>query len=404
MKSRIYLDNNATTPLDPRVLEAMMPYLTDRFGNAASRSHAFGWEAEKAVDKAREQAASLIHASSKEIIWTSGATESDNVAVKGAAQMYREKGRHIITQVTEHKAVLDPCKYLEQQGFEVTYLPVTKSGRIEVEQLKAAIRPDTILVSIMLANNEIGTIQPIVEIGAICKEKGIIFHTDATQAFGKVPIDVEQMGIDLLSASGHKVYGPKGVGLLYVRRRNPRVRCEPVLHGGGHERGMRSGTLNVPGIVGLGKAAEIAGKEMDVEGQRLANLRDRLWLEISERLDEVYRNGDVENGLPNTLNVSFAFVEGESLMMGFPHIAVSSGSACTSASLEPSYVLKALGVGEELAHSSIRFSLGRFTTAAEIAEAADAVCTTVSRLRSMSPLYEMAKEGVDLKSVQWAAH
>ena len=402
MKSRIYLDNNATTPLDPRVLEAMLPFFTDKFGNAASRSHSFGWEAEAAVDKAREQVASVIKASGKEIVWTSGATESNNIAVKGTAFMYRDKGKHIITQVTEHKAVLDPGKYLEQQGFEVTYLPVLRSGRIDLEQLKAAIRPDTILVSIMLANNEIGTIQPVAEIGAICKERGIIFHTDATQAFGKVPIDVEKMGIDLLSASGHKIFGPKGVGALYVRRKNPRVRCEPVLHGGGHERGMRSGTLNVPGIVGMGEAAAIAEKEMAAESQRLARLRDRLWEGISEQLDEIYRNGDPAHCLPNTLNVSFAYVEGESLMMGFSNIAVSSGSACTSASLEPSYVLKSLGVGEDLAHSSIRFSLGRFNTAAQIEETLDEVCSTVQRLRSMSPLYEMAKEGVDIKSVVWA--
>ena len=402
MKSRIYLDNNATTPLDPRVLEAMLPFFTDKFGNAASRSHSFGWEAEAAVDKAREQVASVIKASGKEIVWTSGATESNNIAVKGTAFMYRDKGKHIITQVTEHKAVLDPGKYLEQQGFEVTYLPVLRSGRIDLEQLKAAIRPDTILVSIMLANNEIGTIQPVAEIGAICKERGIIFHTDATQAFGKVPIDVEKMGIDLLSASGHKIFGPKGVGALYVRRKNPRVRCEPVLHGGGHERGMRSGTLNVPGIVGMGEAAAVAEKEMAAESQRLAKLRDRLWEGISEQLDEIYRNGDPAHCLPNTLNVSFAYVEGESLMMGFSNIAVSSGSACTSASLEPSYVLKSLGVGEDLAHSSIRFSLGRFNTAAQIEETLDEVCSTVQRLRSMSPLYEMAKEGVDIKSVVWA--
>ncbi len=404
MKSRIYLDNNATTPVDPRVLEAMLPYYREQFGNAASRSHAFGWEAESAVEKAREQVASLINASSKEIIWTSGATESDNIAVKGAARMYREKGRHIITQVIEHKAILDPCKYLEQEGFDVTYLPVLKTGRVDLEQFKAAIRPDTILVSIMLANNEIGTINPVAEIGAICKEKGIIFHTDATQAFGKIPVDVEKMGIDLLSATAHKIYGPKGVGLLYVRRRNPRVRCEPVLHGGGHERGMRSGTLNVPGIVGMGAAAEIAAKEMEVEGKRLASLRDRMWKGLTERLDEIHLNGDLEHRLPNTLNVSFAYVEGESLMMGFNNVAVSSGSACTSASLEPSYVLKSLGVGDELAHSSIRFSLGRFNTAPEIEEAVDQVCSTVERLRAMSPLYEMAKEGIDLKSVQWAGH
>jgi len=404
MKPQIYLDNNATTPVDPRVLDAMLPYFREKFGNAASRNHKFGWEAEEAVENARQQMSALLGASPKEIIWTSGATESDNIAIKGTARMYRDKGRHIITQVTEHKAVLDPCKYLEQEGFRVTFLPVTKTGRIDLGQLKAAICADTILVSIMLANNEIGTIQPIREIGAICKEKGIIFHTDATQAFGKVPIDVEAMGIDLLSCSGHKIYGPKGVGALYVRRRSPRVRCEAVLHGGGHERGMRSGTLNVPGITGMGAAAEIAGQEMEREGQRLAGLRDRLWEGIGTELGEIYFNGDMQHRLPNTLNVSFAYVEGESLMMGFNNIAVSSGSACTSASLEPSYVLKSLGVGEELAHSSIRFSLGRFNTAEEIEQTIRQVVDTVTRLRSMSPLYEMAQEGIDLRTVQWSAH
>ena len=404
MKPQIYLDNNATTPVDPRVLDAMLPYFREKFGNAASRNHKFGWEAEEAVENARQQMSALLGASPKEIIWTSGATESDNIAIKGTARMYRDKGRHIITQVTEHKAVLDPCKYLEQEGFRVTFLPVTKTGRIDLGQLKAAICADTILVSIMLANNEIGTIQPIREIGAICKEKGIIFHTDATQAFGKVPIDVEAMGIDLLSCSGHKIYGPKGVGALYVRRRSPRVRCEAVLHGGGHERGMRSGTLNVPGIAGMGAAAEIAGQEMEREGQRLAGLRDRLWEGISTELGEIYFNGDMQHRLPNTLNVSFAYVEGESLMMGFNNIAVSSGSACTSASLEPSYVLKSLGVGEDLAHSSIRFSLGRFNTAEEIEQTIRQVVDTVTRLRSMSPLYEMAQEGIDLRTVQWSAH
>jgi cysteine desulfurase len=398
----IYLDYNATTPVDPRVLEAMLPYLREKFGNAASRNHRFGWEAEAAVEKARAQVAAVLNAGPKEIVWTSGATESNNIAVKGAARMYRDKGRHIITQATEHKAVLDPCKYLEQEGFRVTYLPVSKTGRIDLDQLRDAMADDTILVSIMYANNEIGTIQPIAEIGKICKERGVLFHTDATQAFGKTPLDVEAMGIDLLSCSAHKIYGPKGVGALYVRRKNPRVRCEPVLHGGGHERGMRSGTLNTPGIVGLGAAAEIAHAEMADEGPRMAGLRDRLWNGLAEKLDEIYRNGDPEHCLPGTLNVSFAYVEGESLMMGFDNIAVSSGSACTSASLEPSYVLRALGVGEELAHSSIRFSLGRFTTAAEIEQAIDQVTSTVSRLREMSPLYEMAKEGIDLKSVDWA--
>lgn len=404
MKPPIYLDNNATTPLDPRVLEAMLPYLTTKFGNAASRNHHFGWEAEEAVDLAREQAASLLRASAKEIVWTSGATESNNIAIKGTAAMYHEKGKHIITQMTEHKAVLDPCKYLEQKGFEVTVLPVDRLGRLDMDQLKAAIRPDTILVSIMLANNEIGTIHPVAEIGRLCKEKGVLFHTDATQAFGKSPIDVEAMGIDLLSASGHKIYGPKGVGLLYVRRRNPRVRCEAVLHGGGHERGMRSGTLNVPGIVGFGAAAAVAEQDMPAESVRLSKLRDQLWEGLKSPLSDIYRNGDPDHALPGTLNVSFAYVEGESLMMGFENIAVSSGSACTSASLEPSYVLKSLGVGDELAHSSIRFSMGRFNTAAEIERTIDQVVQTVTRLREMSPLYEMAKEGIDLSTVEWAHH
>ncbi|MBP7934769.1 MAG: IscS subfamily cysteine desulfurase [Phycisphaerae bacterium] len=404
MKSPIYLDNNATTPVDPRVLEAMLPYFREKFGNAASRNHPFGWEAEEAVDKAREQVASVIGASAKEIVWTSGATESNNIAVKGTARMYRDKGRHIITQTTEHKAVLDPCKYLEQEGWQVTVLGVPKSGRIHIDELKATIRPDTVLISIMFGNNEIGTIQPIPEIGALCKEKGILFHTDATQAFGKVPIDVEAMGIDLLSASAHKVYGPKGIGCLYVRRRAPRVRCEPVLHGGGHERGMRSGTLNVPGIVGFGAAAAIAKDEMAAESVRLASLRDRLWTSLSTQLNEIYRNGDPVHSLPGTLNVSFSYVEGESLMMGFSNIAVSSGSACTSASLEPSYVLKALGVGDDLAHSSIRFSLGRFNTADEIEQAASQVVSTVRRLREMSPLAEMVAEGIDPRSVEWAHH
>ncbi len=404
MKPSIYLDNNATTPVDPRVLEAMLPYYREHFGNAASRSHAFGWTAEKAVENAREQVAAVLNASPKEIVWTSGATESDNIAVKGTARMYQDKGRHLITQVTEHKAVIDPSKYLEQQGWKVTFLPVDKKGRISLDQLSDAITDETVLISIMFANNEIGTIQPIRDIGALCKEKGIIFHTDATQAFGKVPIDVEEMGIDLLSLSGHKLHGPKGVGALYVRRKRPRVRCEAVIHGGGHERGMRSGTLNVPGIVGLGTAAEIAAKEMNAEAKRLTALRNRLWEGLSGRLDEIFLNGDTDTGLPNTLNVSFAYVEGESLMMGFDNIAVSSGSACTSASLEPSYVLKSLGVGDDLAHSSIRFSLGRFNTADEIEQTVTQVTDTVRRLRDMSPLYELAQEGVDLKTVAWAAH
>jgi cysteine desulfurase len=389
----IYLDNNATTPLDPRVLEAMLPYLREDFGNAASHSHAYGWEAERAVDQARGQVAALLQASGKEIIWTSGATESNNIAVQGAARMYRDQGRHIITQASEHKAVLDPCHYLEEQGFEVTYLPVTRTGRVDVQALRAAMRDDTILVSIMHANNEIGTLQPVGEIGALCKERGVLFHTDATQTFGKEPIDVEAMGIDLLSASGHKIYGPKGVGLLYVRRRRPRVRCSPLFHGGGHERGMRSGTLNVPGIVGMGTAAAIAAGQMDADRDRLRGMRDRLWEGLSTRLDAIYWNGDPEHGLANTLNVSFGYVEGESLMMGCPGIAVSSGSACTSASLEPSHVLRALGVDEALSHGSVRFSLGRFNTAEDIEEAVEQVVEAVKRLREMSPLYEMYQEG-----------
>lgn len=404
MKPLIYLDNNATTPMDPRVLDAMLPYFREKFGNAASRNHQFGWEAEEAVDNAREQAAAVIGASSKEIIWTSGATESNNIAVKGTAHMYAEKGRHIITQVTEHKAIIDPCKFLEQQGYEITFLKVDKKGRVSLEELRNAMRDDTILVSIMFANNEIGTIQPVTEIGAMCKERGILFHTDATQAFGKVPIDVEAMGIDLLSASGHKLHGPKGVGMLYVRRKKPRVRCEAVLHGGGHERGMRSGTLNVPGIVGFGAAAQIAHEHMVEEAGRLTKLRDRLMNGITEKLGDVYRNGDPAHSLPGTLNLSFAYVEGESLMMGFNNIAVSSGSACTSASLEPSYVLKSLGVGDELAHSSIRFSLGRFNTAAEIEQTVAQVTETVQRLRDMSPLAELAAEGIDPSKVAWAKH
>ncbi|HUU85130.1 MAG TPA: IscS subfamily cysteine desulfurase [Phycisphaerae bacterium] len=401
--SQVYLDNAATTPLDPRVLDAMLPSLREHFGNAASRSHRFGWVAEEAVDKARRQVADLIGATPKEIIFTSGATESDNIAVKGVAYRHRDKGNRVITQQTEHKAIIDTCKFLEQDGARVTFLPVNDKGRINLDELADAIGDDTVLVSIMFANNEIGTVQPIAEIGRICKEKGVLFHTDAVQAFGKLPIDVEEMGIDLLSISGHKIYGPKGVGALYVRRKNPRVRCEAVLHGGGHERGMRSGTLNVPGIVGLGAAAEFAGREMIVEAERLGGLRDRLWDGLSSRLDEIARNGDAEHCLPNILNVSFKYVEGESLMMGFDTIAVSSGSACTSASLEPSYVLKALGVGEDLAHSSIRFSLGRFNTGQEVDYAVEQVVAAVRRLRELSPLYEMAQEGVDLSKVDWAA-
>lgn len=401
---KVYLDYNATTPVDPAVLEAMLPYFRERFGNAASRSHAFGWEAEAAVKRAREQVAELINAQPEDILFTSGATEGNNLALKGAAAMYAEQGKHVITQVTEHKAVLDPCKYLEQKGYRVTFLPVDATGRIDLAQLAEAIKPDTILVSIMHGNNEIGTLQPIAEIGRLCKERGVLFHTDCCQTFGKVPIDVQACGIDLLTCSGHKIYGPKGVGAVYVRRTRPRVRLEPLLHGGGHERGMRSGTLNVPGIVGLGAAAEIAARLMPTEGPRVAALRDRLRDGLLAQLDHVTVNGHPTERIPTNLNVSFAFVEGESLMMGMDDIAVSSGSACTSASLEPSYVLRALGVGDDLAHSSIRFSLGRFTTEAEIDYTIERVVAAVRRLRAMSPLYEMVQDGVDLKAVQWQPH
>ena len=400
----VYLDNNATTPVDPRVLDAMLPYFRENFGNAASRNHRFGWVAEGVVEKAREQAASVINASGKEIVWTSGSTEGNNLAIQGVARMYADKGKHIITCKIEHKAVIDPCKYLETQGYEVTWLEPDKKGRVGVDQVREAMRSDTILVSIMFANNEIGTINPIGEIGALCKERDVIFHTDATQAFGKVPIDVEAMGIDLLTMSAHKIYGPKGVGAMYVRRRKPRVRLQPIVHGGGHERGMRSGTLNVPGIVGLGAAAEIAQKEMPTESVKTAKLRDRLWAGLSEHLTDIHRNGDPDHSLPNTLNVSFLYVEGESLMMGFGDIAVSSGSACTSASLEPSYVLKGLGMGDDIAHSSIRFSLGRFTTEEDIDFTIGQVVQSVNHLRVMSPLYEMVQEGVDLSTVQWQHH
>ncbi|HEX9758311.1 MAG TPA: IscS subfamily cysteine desulfurase [Nitrospiria bacterium] len=404
MKLPIFMDNHATTPLDPKVLEAMMPYLTDKFGNAASRNHSFGWEAEQATEIARKQLADLIHADSKEIIFTSGATESDNLALKGVAEMYREKGDHIITSTTEHRAILDSAKRLEKQGYQVTYLPVDKNGVVLPEEVKKAITDKTILISIMLANNEIGTINPIAEIGKIAKEKGILFHCDATQGVGKIPVHVGEMGIDLLSFSAHKIYGPKGVGALFVRRRNPRVRLAPQMDGGGHERGMRSGTLNIPGIVGFGKACEIAGQIMEAEGKQMAYLRDKLKEGILKNLDEVYLNGHPVNHLPNNLNLSFAYVEGEALLMGLKEIALSSGSACTSATLEPSYVLRALGVGADLAHSSIRFGLGRFNTEQEVDYVVQRVTETVNKLREMSPLYELAKEGVDLKSVQWSQH
>ncbi len=401
---QIYMDNNATTSVDPRVVEEMIPYFTEKFGNAASRNHSYGWEAEEGVDTARERVAALIGADSKEIIFTSGATESNNIAIKGIAAMYGDKGKHIITQVTEHKATIDPCNYLEQHGFRVTILPVDKQGFVSAEQIREAMTDETILVSIMHGNNEIGTLQPVAEIGALCKQRGVIFHTDACQTFGKVPIDVEKMGIDLLSCSAHKIHGPKGVGALYVRRKKPRVRCEAVLHGGGHERGMRSGTLNVPGIVGLGKAAQLCHQELATEPARIAALRDRLKTRIMEQLDEVHLNGHPTLRTPSNLNLSFSYVEGESMMMGIADVAVSSGSACTSASLEPSYVLKALGVGDELAHSSIRFSLGRFNTQAEVDYVAEKVVKTVRKLREMSPLYEMAQEGIDLSTVEWAHH
>jgi cysteine desulfurase len=401
LKLPIYMDYHATTPVDPRVVEAMVPYFTDRFGNAASRNHAFGWEAEEAVEKARRQIADLIGATPKEIVFTSGATESNNLAIKGAAGMYREKGNHIITAVTEHKAVIDTCKHLEKEGCRVTYLPVQKDGRISLDDLNAAISDKTILITIMAANNEIGIIQPIAEIGAIAKAKGILFHTDAVQMAGKAPFNVNELKVDMASLSAHKMYGPKGVGALYVRRRNPRVLLAPIIDGGGHERGMRSGTLNVPGIVGFGKAAELCRQEMTAEAEQLRRLRDRLNERLHGNLDEIYVNGSMEHRLPHNLNVSFAYVEGESLLMGINDVAVSSGSACTSASLEPSYVLKALGAGDDLAHSSIRFGLGRWTTEEEVDYVADKLARVVSRLRDMSPLYELAKEGVDLATMQW---
>jgi cysteine desulfurase len=401
IKLPIYMDNHATTAVDPRVVDAMLPYFNEKFGNSASRNHSFGWIAEEGVENARAQIARLINATPKEIIFTSGATESNNLAIKGVAEMYREKGNHIITQVTEHKAVLDTCKRLEKYGFEVTYLPVSKDGRIDLDDLRRAITPKTILITIMYANNEIGVIQPMAEIGKIAKEKGVFFHSDAVQAVGKVPVDVQKENVDLLSLTGHKIYGPKGCGALYVRRRNPRVQLASIIDGGGHERGMRSGTLNVPGIVGLGKACELCQNEMVEESKRLSGLRDRLKDGIFAKLDEVYINGSMIYRLPHNLNVSFAYVEGESLLMGINDVAVSSGSACTSATLEPSYVLKALGVGEDLAHTSIRFGLGRFNTQEEVDYVTNRVVEVVSRLRELSPLYEMAKEGVDLSKMNW---
>jgi len=404
VKLPIYMDNHATTPTDKRVLEAMLPYFTEKLGNAASRNHTFGWEAEEAVDKARNQIAALINAKSKEIIFTSGATESDNLAIKGTVEFYKDKGNHIISCVTEHKAVLDSCRALERAGkATVTYLPVDRYGMVNPDDVRKAITDKTVLITIMYANNEIGTIHPIREIGRLAKEKGIVFHCDAVQAVGKIPVDVERDGIDLLSLSAHKIYGPKGVGAIYVRSKGPRVRISAQMDGGGHERGMRSGTLNVTGIVGLGRACEIARTEMLDEGQRLTELRNKLQAGIFERLDEVYLNGHPTERLPGNLNLSFAYVEGESLLMGISDVAVSSGSACTSATLEPSYVIRALGTDEELAHSSIRFGLGRFNFDEEVDYVTDKVCAEVRRLREMSPLYEMAKEGIDLKSVNWKA-
>ena len=403
MKLPIYMDNHATTPLDPRVLDAMMPYLTDKFGNAASRNHQFGWDAEAAVEDARKQVALLIGADPREIVFTSGATESDNLALKGVAGMYREKGDHIITCVTEHKAILDSCKHLEKEGCRVTFLPVNDKGFVSLDDVRNAITEKTILISIMTANNEVGVVQDIKEIGKIARERGVLFHTDAVQAVGKIPFNVNEMNVDMASLSAHKMYGPKGVGALYVRRRNPRVLLTPIIDGGGHERGMRSGTLNVPGIAGFGKAAQIAREELDKEVAEMFRMRERLRITLERELDEVYINGDLEKRLPGNLNMSFAYVEGESLLMGIHDIAVSSGSACTSASLEPSYVLKALGVGEDLAHTSIRFGIGRFNTDEEVDYVANRVIETVRRLRELSPLYEMAKEGIDLKSVHWAA-
>lgn len=403
IKTPIYMDYQATTPLDPRVLEAMMPYFTEHFGNAASRSHSFGWTAEEASDKAREQVAKLIGGSGREIIWTSGATESINLAIKGIAGFYEERGNHIVTCKTEHPAVLDTCKRLERSGFEVTYLDVDETGRLDPEAVRAAMTDKTILVSIMAANNEIGTVHPIAEIGAIVKEKGAFFHVDAVQAAGKIPFDVNDVKADLVSLSSHKMYGPKGVGALWIRRR-PRVRLSSIIDGGGHERGMRSGTINVAGVVGFGAAAEIAMQEMEEESARLLRLRDRLKTEIQKGLDMVHLNGHPEHRVPGNLNLSFSYVEGEGMLMALKDVALSSGSACTSASLEPSHVLRACGVDEELAHSSLRFGLGRYTTEEEIDYVAKKVIEAVKRLRDMSPLYEMAKEGIDLKSIAWTAH
>ena len=404
LKLPIYLDNNSTTPMDPRVLEAMTTYFLEDYGNAASRNHPFGWKAEEAVDYAREQVAKLIGADPKEIIFTSGATEGDNLGIKGVFEMYAQKGNHIITATTEHKAVLDTCKHLEKLGAEVTYLQVRPDGMIDLKEMEAAIRPTTILISIMWANNEIGTVMPIREISAIAKKHGVLLFTDATQAVGKIPVDVNKDGIDIMAFTAHKMYGPKGVGALYVRRKNPRVKVTAQMDGGGHERGMRSGTLNVPGIVGMGKACELCMQDMEADTKRISKMRDKLETALM-LLEEAYINGSTEHRLPHVTNISFKHVEGEGLLMGFnKNIALSSGSACTSASLEPSYVLKALGLGDDLAHSSLRFGLGRFTTDEQIDYTVKAISDTVIKLREMSPLWEMYKEGIDLNSIEWAAH
>lgn len=403
LKLPIYLDNQATTPCDPRVVEAMLPYFTEKFGNPHSRSHAYGWVAEEACEVAREQVAALIGATEKEIIFTSGATEANNIAIKGVAKFFKGKKNHIITAQTEHKCVLDSCRHLEQEGFEITYLPVQPNGLIDLQVLKAAIKPETVLVSIMAVNNEIGVIQPLSEIGKICREHGVFFHTDAAQAFGKIPLDVEAMNIDLMSISGHKIYGPKGIGALFVRRR-PRVRLEAIFSGGGQERGMRSGTLPTPLVVGLGAAAEIAGKEMGKDTEKMRRYFNRFMTELADSMADVFLNGDREARYPGNINLSFAYVEGESMVMAIKDLAVSSGSACTSASLEPSYVLRALGIGEELAHTSIRFGFGRFTTDEEIDYAIDVVKKNVQKLRDMSPLWEMAQEGIDISKIEWAGH
>lgn len=403
MKKPIYLDYQSTTPCDPRVVDAMLPYFTEKFGNPHSRSHSYGWEAEEACEIARGEVARLIGASEKEIVFTSGATESNNLAIKGVARFYGDQKKHIITTVTEHKCVLDTCRHLEREGFEITYLPVQSNGLIDVAELKSALRPDTLIVSVMAVNNEIGVIQPLAEIGRLCRDNGTFFHTDAAQAFGKIPLDVEAMNIDLMSISGHKIYGPKGIGALFVRRR-PRVRLEALIHGGGQERGMRSGTLPTPLVVGLGEAARIAAAEMASEAERIRRLSDTFMTAVLDNVKDVYLNGDREQRWPGNINLSFAYIEGESMIMAIKDLAVSSGSACTSASLEPSYVLRSLGVSEELAHTSIRFGIGRFTTEAEVGQAIEIVCGAIDRLRELSPLWEMAQEGVDISKIQWAAH